>query len=257
MNAHRWVAGAGGWLAGRAREPGCSEPAWSRTPTHGSASSTCVKPSSQLLLRGGMQMPQPSICAITNRICVSFRYLYYCTIVKTTPPTLGAAVGFVAELSSPYYPEPQLLLVLLKHSLLRNVLVLLPTLGVILLEMVSDPCSPDEKPLSPTYSLLIFLQKAEQRPVGDDSNLLTEGRLASKPVFHTEQVMWWTLRDLLCRLKCAHWLAPEVRGGLRSQPDCLVETPIDTRHRQQVHSYVEAPGSTQTLNPGYHVYHWK
>lgn len=96
-----------------------------------------------------MQMPQPSICAITNCICVSFRYLYYCTIVKTTPPTLGAAVGFVAELFSLYYPEPPLP-VLFRHSLLPHILVLLPTLGVILLEMASDPCSPDEKPLSLT-----------------------------------------------------------------------------------------------------------
>ena len=67
-------------------------------------------------------------------------------------------------------------------------MVLLPPLGVILLQLVSDPCSSeseDEKPLSLTYSLLILLQKAEKRPSGDHSNLLTEARLASKHVFHT------------------------------------------------------------------------
>lgn len=71
---------------------------------------------------------------------------------------------------------------------------------------------------------------------------------------------------------CSLAWATEVRGGLRSQPDnfmglsrklelqvadCLVETPIDTSHREQVNSHFEAPGSTQTLNLGtrHHVCH--
>lgn len=68
-------------------------------------------------------------------------------------------------------------------------MVLLPPPGVILLQLVSDPCSPeseDEKALSLTYNLLILLQKAEQRPSGDHSDLLMEGRLESKHVFHAE-----------------------------------------------------------------------
>lgn len=66
--------------------------------------------------------------------------------------------------------------------------MLLPSLGVILLQMVTDPGSPDsevEKARCLTYNLLILLQKAEEPPE-DYSNLLMEGRFASKLVFHTE-----------------------------------------------------------------------
>lgn len=188
------LEGGGSSVAGIVREHGFSASGWSRVPPIQSVSSTGRNSFSQLLLRGGTWVSQSSVCAIANCTgcwCWISVLLHHCE-----NQTTNLRSCFVAELFTlSTWSRPRASITACPRQVQSPpYLVLLPSLGVILLQLVTDPGSPDtevEKPGCLTYNRLILLQKAEEPPE-DYSSLLMEGRFASKLVFHTEWGMWWT-----------------------------------------------------------------